>query len=95
MKADWKMGVAGTFEIALFGKGCVVAVCKARLHLLFECTCCASTVPGSAKADTSTIAAKVTEIAPGVFVHTGAHELFTPENSGDISNAGFNLAVKR
>ncbi len=44
---------------------------------------------GSAKADTSTVPAEVTEIAPGVFVHTGAHELFTPDNTGDISNTGF------
>jgi len=30
-----------------------------------------------------------TEIAPGVFVHKGHHALFSPENAGDISNAGF------
>jgi quinoprotein relay system zinc metallohydrolase 2 len=29
------------------------------------------------------------EIAPGVFVHQGQHGLFSPENRGDISNAGF------
>ncbi len=31
----------------------------------------------------------VQEIAPGVFVHQGRYEIFTPGNSGDISNAGF------
>ena len=31
----------------------------------------------------------VTEIAPGVFVHQGRQELFTPQNEGDISNCGF------
>jgi quinoprotein relay system zinc metallohydrolase 2 len=30
-----------------------------------------------------------TEIAPGVYVHKGHHALFSPENAGDISNAGF------
>lgn len=33
--------------------------------------------------------ATVSEIAPGVFVHRGRHELFTPQNAGDISNPGF------
>jgi len=31
----------------------------------------------------------VHEIAPGVFVHQGRYEIFTPRNSGDTSNAGF------
>jgi quinoprotein relay system zinc metallohydrolase 2 len=31
----------------------------------------------------------VREIAPGVFVHEGRYELFTPRNSGDVSNTGF------
>ncbi len=31
----------------------------------------------------------VREIAPGVFVHQGRYELFTPRNEGDVSNAGF------
>jgi quinoprotein relay system zinc metallohydrolase 2 len=31
----------------------------------------------------------VNEVAPGVFVHQGRYELFTPRNSGDTSNAGF------
>lgn len=31
----------------------------------------------------------VTEIAPGVFVHQGRHEEFTPDNAGDIANCGF------
>ena len=31
----------------------------------------------------------VTEVAPGVFVHQGRYEIFTPRNSGDTSNAGF------
>jgi quinoprotein relay system zinc metallohydrolase 2 len=33
----------------------------------------------------------VTEVAPGVFVHAGAHELATPENLGAIANVGFVL----
>jgi quinoprotein relay system zinc metallohydrolase 2 len=31
----------------------------------------------------------VEEIAPGIFVHQGRYEIFTPRNSGDTSNAGF------
>lgn len=31
----------------------------------------------------------VTEVAPGVFVHQGLHEDFTPENAGGIANIGF------
>ena len=34
-------------------------------------------------------ALSVNEIAPGVFVHQGRYEIFTPRNSGDTSNAGF------
>jgi quinoprotein relay system zinc metallohydrolase 2 len=29
------------------------------------------------------------EVAPGVFVHRGRHELFSPANHGDIANPGF------
>ncbi len=32
---------------------------------------------------------QVREIAPGVFVHQGRYEIFTPRNEGDTSNAGF------
>jgi quinoprotein relay system zinc metallohydrolase 2 len=31
----------------------------------------------------------VEEVAPGVFVHHGQYGLFTPRNSGDVSNCGF------
>ena len=31
----------------------------------------------------------VNEIAQGVWVHVGRHELFSPRNAGDIANAGF------
>jgi quinoprotein relay system zinc metallohydrolase 2 len=31
----------------------------------------------------------VSEVAPGVFVHQGRHEDFTPENAGGIANIGF------
>lgn len=31
----------------------------------------------------------VNEVAPGVFVHQGRYEIFTPRNSGDTANAGF------
>jgi quinoprotein relay system zinc metallohydrolase 2 len=41
--------------------------------------------PSSARA-TGTFAS---EVAPGVYVHKGHHALFSPENGGDISNAGF------
>jgi quinoprotein relay system zinc metallohydrolase 2 len=43
----------------------------------------------SAQADAPLVSVKVREIAPGVFVHTGKHELFTPGNAGDVSNTGF------
>jgi quinoprotein relay system zinc metallohydrolase 2 len=33
----------------------------------------------------------VSEIAPGVFVHRGVHELATPDNLGAIANVGFVL----
>ncbi len=33
----------------------------------------------------------VEEVAPGVFVHQGQLEVFTPENAGDIANIGFIL----
>ena len=32
---------------------------------------------------------EVSEIAPGVFVHQGRYELQSPENRGDMANAGF------
>jgi quinoprotein relay system zinc metallohydrolase 2 len=31
----------------------------------------------------------ISEIAPGVFVHQGAYEMQSPENRGDMANAGF------
>ena len=31
----------------------------------------------------------VKEIAPGVFVHQGRYEVQSPENRGDMANAGF------
>lgn len=31
----------------------------------------------------------VSEVAPGVYVHQGRYEIFTPRNSGDTSNTGF------
>lgn len=47
-------------------------------------------VPARASAATPAAgAATVTEIAPGVFVHHGVHELASPENTGDICNTGF------
>ncbi|MEE9140691.1 MAG: quinoprotein relay system zinc metallohydrolase 2 [Alphaproteobacteria bacterium] len=32
---------------------------------------------------------RVTEVAPGVFVHVGVHQDATPDNLGDIANIGF------
>jgi quinoprotein relay system zinc metallohydrolase 2 len=34
-------------------------------------------------------ALEVSEIAPGVFVHQGRYEMQSPENRGDMANAGF------
>ena len=34
-------------------------------------------------------AVEVSEIAPGVFVHQGRYEMQSPENEGDMANAGF------
>jgi quinoprotein relay system zinc metallohydrolase 2 len=82
------MSVGGIFE---------TPVCEIRVlrfaGLVSACLLCVLGVLAPAivpaKAETSTVAARVTEIAQGVFVHTGAHELFTPDNTGDISNSGF------
>jgi quinoprotein relay system zinc metallohydrolase 2 len=40
-------------------------------------------------AQATSAAYDVREIASGVFVHEGRYELFTPRNSGDVSNNGF------
>lgn len=40
-------------------------------------------------AQATSAAYDVREIAPGIFVHEGRYELFTPRNSGDVSNTGF------
>ncbi len=42
-----------------------------------------------AAASASAAPLAVKEIAPGVFVHQGRYETFTPRNAGDTSNAGF------
>lgn len=44
---------------------------------------------GEQTAESLPAALKVEEVAPGVFVHEGRYELFTPRNSGDTSNNGF------
>ena len=82
------MRVAGTSEITPCG---TIVLWLARLVCACFLSAIAALVPvmSSAKADTPAVPADVTEIAPGVFVHAGAHELFTPENAGDISNTGF------
>ena len=72
---------------------------KAVAHVLNRCTC-RRTILKSALAFTvapligrmpalANATLSVTEIAPGVFVHQGRHELQSPENRGDMSNAGF------
>ncbi|WP_432757239.1 quinoprotein relay system zinc metallohydrolase 2 [Consotaella aegiceratis] len=43
--------------------------------------------PAAARAAASPLA--VTEVAPGVFVHPGVHELMSTANSGAIANVGF------
>ncbi len=72
---------------------------NAMAHVLGRCTC-RRTVLRSALAFTvapfigrvpalANIALSLSEIAPGVFVHQGRHELQSPENRGDMSNASF------
>jgi quinoprotein relay system zinc metallohydrolase 2 len=46
-------------------------------------------VPARAEPAPLATPAQVEEVAPGVFVHQGRYEIFTPRNSGDTSNAGF------
>jgi quinoprotein relay system zinc metallohydrolase 2 len=48
-----------------------------------------ATLPARAEPSELTSPAHVEEVAPGVFVHQGRYEIFTPRNSGDTSNAGF------
>jgi quinoprotein relay system zinc metallohydrolase 2 len=43
--------------------------------------------PGGAQAGPEPL--PVTEVAPGMFVFQGAHEMFTPRNQGAIANIGF------
>lgn len=45
-------------------------------------------LPARAEAPSSD-ALEVSEIAPGVFVHQGRYELQSPDNKGDMANAGF------
>ncbi|MDX2290187.1 MAG: quinoprotein relay system zinc metallohydrolase 2 [Hyphomicrobiaceae bacterium] len=47
---------------------------------------------GQALAAPTGAVAATTEIAPGVHVHVGAHEVFSARNAGDISNCGFIIA---
>jgi quinoprotein relay system zinc metallohydrolase 2 len=49
----------------------------------------AATLPALRVVPVAAAAASVVEIAPGVFVHRGRHELFSSSNQGDISNPGF------
>lgn len=39
-------------------------------------------------------AAAIAEVAPGVFVHRGRHEVAAPGNAGDLANAGFIVGAK-
>lgn len=56
-----------------------------RLAVLLSCLLLATADPaGAAEA-----ALPVEEVAPGVFVHVGAHEDFTAGNAGAIANIGF------
>lgn len=49
-----------------------------------------SLVPrASGQSSSPTIPLGVTEIAPGVFVHQGAHAVFAPSNRGDTANLSF------
>ncbi len=68
--------------------GATLAGCRAEAAALAER---AATEPQSwpCVAEGATPAFAVTEVAPGVFVHKGDHALASPENRGDIGNAGF------
>lgn len=59
-------------------------VCPNVTALLLSLLLACATAPAQAA-----IALPVSEVAPGVFVHQGRYEIFTPRNSGDTSNAGF------
>lgn len=52
-------------------------------------TALALLVCGASGVAQATDSFKVEEVAPGVFVHQGRYEIFTPRNAGDTSNAGF------
>jgi len=54
--------------------------------LLLALLCSAFAGLASGRAETPLT---VKEVAPGVFVHQGRYEIFTPRNSGDTSNSGF------
>lgn len=41
------------------------------------------------EAPAKNFSSSVLEVESGVFVHKGAHELFSPHNKGDVSNLGF------
>lgn len=51
---------------------------------------CAALFAASGRRDVATASAATTgEIAPGIFVHQGAHDIVRKENSGDIANTSF------
>jgi quinoprotein relay system zinc metallohydrolase 2 len=59
------------------------ALLAARAALVFGLFLWVAAAPASAEP------LAVTEIAPGVFVHQGRYEIFTPSNEGDTSNSAF------
>lgn len=61
---------------------------RARLPMQLACFCVA-TILGAVAPRADIAPLPVEEIAPGVFVHTGAHELASASNRGDIANLGF------
>lgn len=46
-------------------------------------------LPAAVRADTPAEPLAVVEVAPGVYVHQGAHEEADADNAGDIANLGF------
>lgn len=79
------LGVSGIAACS----GRVVRLARLAVACMLGALAALALVTAPAQADTVPAPAQVEEVAQGVFVHTGAHELFTPDNAGDIANTGF------
>ncbi len=78
------MDFKGLLSMPLAPKSALVCarVCTRAALALAVLFCCAG---APLRADPL----QVKEVAPGVFVHQGRYEIFTPRNEGDTSNSGF------